>query len=237
MKPGQRIVTGDPAAETRATQILAIALRKGAERASRRVHEHPRNIPIPPLLLAASRSVTLASVEAPNPPLEILALATRNTFELYLRLKHVMKSDANALAWRNEAVTDHLQIYEGILELDGPESAKTTLAGELETIRRDAAARGLRPADDLMRVPDLARDVGLKREYLAFYKFYSKFVHPSSFLVNRPTAATTPAFRSTLMFNLQVYGQLMLDELTRALGVDQEALLREAQQQLDAAVA
>jgi len=227
------IVIGDPAAETRATQILALALRKCAERASPHVRQRPRSIPIPPLLLAAAKSVTLASLEAPNPLLEILALATRNTFELYLRLKHILASDANAQSWRNEAVTDHLEIYEGILELDGPESAKRTIAAECEAIRQDAVGRGLRPADHLERVGSLAHAAGLDREYKAFYKFYSKLVHPSSFLVNRPTAATTPAFRSTLIFNLQVYGHRVLDEGAELLEADPETLLQDAEQQLD----
>jgi len=233
MNARARVVVGDPAAETRATQVLALALSGAAEHSSPRVGEAARNVPIPPLLLAASKCLTLASLEAPHPPLEVLALATRNTFELYLRLKHILMSDANCQGWRDEAAGDHIQIYEGILGIDGPESAKATIAAEIDEIRRDAAARGLKPTTDFLLPGRLARAVGLENEHHAFYKFYSKFVHPSSFWVNRPTAASTPAFRAILMFNLQLYGHLLLDEVEVVFGIPPTLLLQDAQRTLD----
>jgi len=185
------------------------------------------------LLLAASKAVLLASLEAPNPPLEVLALATRNTFELYLRFKHITMSDANSQAWRDEAVTDHLQIYESVLAIDGPESVKAVLSSEISRIRRHAEMKGLKRAKELLSAGKVAGAVGLKNEHSTFYKFYSKLVHPSSFWVNQPSAAATPVFRSVLMFNLQLYGNLILDQTETILGISAIGLIKEAERTLD----
>ncbi len=74
----------------------------------------------------------------------------------------------------------------------------------------------------------IARETGLEDEYVAFYKLYSKLVHPSSFTVNWPKAAATPIFRTALILNLQVYGQLILDELQRVFGLPVDTILGEA---------
>lgn len=48
----------------------------------------------------------------------VLALCTRNLYELNLRVRYVLSSDQNMQAWQVEAAIDKMQTLEGILQLD-----------------------------------------------------------------------------------------------------------------------
>lgn len=95
-------------------------------------------------------------------------------------------------------------------------------------VRKHAESKRLSPEEKILSARKLARETGLEDEYVAFYKLYSKLVHPSSFTVNWPKAAATPIFRTALILNLQVYGQLILDELQRVFGLPVDTILGEA---------
>jgi hypothetical protein len=60
---------------------------------------------------------------------------------------------------------------------------------------------------------DVAKEVGLQDEHKAFYKLYSKLVHPSSFSVNWPDAALSTMYRDSMVGNMQVYAISMLEEM------------------------
>jgi hypothetical protein len=226
------VTLGEAGAEMRAIQILAFALNNAATWVGENVPELS-NKPIPPLLLGAARAVSFASVAGLDTPVEILALAARNTFELYVRFKHILMSDDNSLAWREEAVTDQLQVYEGILSQNPPEQLKEVFRSEMERVKAHAANRGLQ-ARKLLTMWDVARETHLDGEYKAFYKLYSKFVHPSSFLTNWPVAASTPMYRDAFIFNLQIYGHLILKELHDAHGLLSSDMIDDGERQLNA---
>jgi hypothetical protein len=227
-----KVIVGDASAELRGIQILAVALSNAAAWIANNVAELSHK-PIPPLLHGAAKAISLASVSGLETPVEIWALAARNTFELYIRLKHILLSDENSQAWREEAVTDQLQIYYGILKQDPPEPQKGIFQAELERVKRHAAERGLRDTTKLLRIRDLARETHLEGEYDAFYKVYSKFVHPSSFLINWPVAASTPMYRYAFVVNVQTYGHLILEELRQSHGLPTAELIVEAEKKLD----
>ena len=229
---GSKVIVGDASAELRAIQILAVTLSNAAIWTDDNVAELSHK-PIPPLLRGAAKAISLASVSGLETPVEIWALAARNTFELYLRLKHILLSEENSQAWREEAVTDQLQIYEGILKQNPPEPHKSIFHAELERVRRHAVDRSLRDTTRLLRIRDLARETHLEGEYDAFYKVYSKFVHPSSFFINWPIAASTPMYRYAFVFNVQFYGHLILEELHQSNGLPTPELIVEAEKKLD----
>ena len=223
-------VLGDKSQEARAIQILALALSHSYDWAVSNAISTPRSHVIPPLLHAASKAVSLASLNAPDPPVEVLALSARNVFELYLRLRHCLAADANCQVWLAEAVADQIQIYEGILGMDGPESDKTVLRQEIDRLRQGAVAKELQLSQKLLLTKTLAREVALEAEYSAFYKLYSKLVHPSSFVVNFPPATVeAPMYRSMLILNVQIYGHLILDDLAATVGLPADTIRSETQ--------
>jgi hypothetical protein len=218
MNAYSRVTIGEGVAETRAIQILSLALNQGAHWAGTHLSDTRQKLTIPALLHAAGKAMALGSLLGPETPYEIVALAARNTLELYLRLKHLLAGSENCDSWRGEAVTDQLEIYEGTLKLDMPEHDRGTLKAEIDRVRQHAEKRGLK-ATKLAPVRALARAAQLQDEYDAYYRVCSKFVHPSSFWVNWPDAASTPMYRTTFVFKLQLYGHLLLDELEAAAGL------------------
>src|SRR5437762_3539328 len=101
-----RVRIGQGAEETRAIQILSLALNQGAHWAGNHLSDTKHRLTIPALLHAAGRAVALGSLLGPDTPSEIVALAARNTLELYLRLKYLLAASDNCDSWRGEAVTD-----------------------------------------------------------------------------------------------------------------------------------
>jgi hypothetical protein len=50
----------------------------------------------------------------------------------------------------------------------------------------------------------MAEKVGMKAEYDGYYKFYSKYIHPSSWLINKSTAED--GYREILVMQTFIYG-------------------------------
>jgi len=218
------IIVGDRPAELQALQILALSLAGAASRlSSKRPDKTPEIVPpeivAAPLLMAAARALSLGCCAGLDTPIEVLALSARNTFELWLRLMYILESDANCQAWRNEAFTDQLQVYDAILALQGPDNVKDVIRGEIQRVKQQAVTRGLAPGSKLMKMPDLAKATKCKEEYGAFYKLYSKLVHPSAWFVNMPNAVSSEMYRMTLVVNAQVYGWHILKIVEDKFGV------------------
>jgi|ERR1035437_1327746 hypothetical protein len=172
--------------------------------------------------MAAARALSLGYFAGLDTPVEVLALSVRNTFEIWLRLLHIIESDRNRQAWRNEAFTDQLQVYDAMLTLQGPENVKSVIQGEIERVKQQADARGLTPGQRPKMMRDLAEATKCKEEYEAFYKLYSKLVHPSAWFVNMPTAVASEMYRVALIVNAQVYGWHILKTVEDKLGVSSD---------------
>lgn len=228
-------VAGDHVLELRALQILTLTLANAASRLRPDKAADIRLRAVPPVLQAAARHLSMATLAGLQTPLEVLALATRNTFELWLRLQHLMASEDNCQRWRNENLTDQLQIFEAVLTIDGPESAKAEIRAAMERTRECGAEMDLSRGPGPMTTNALARATGHAGEYNAFYKLYSKLVHPSSWAVNSPSAASTPVYRMILSANAQTYGWAILELVERADAVDVDSCLLVATQRLASA--
>ena len=228
--PIRKAVVGDAAAEAQAIQMLAVAL---AESANWFASASPQTVDSRALSLlcrSASHSVSLATLNAPDPPLEVLALAARNCLELLVRLKHVLTSKANMMAWLREGVTDKLQVYEGVLSLDRDGAASATIREEMQRVSADMASKGLATGQSVAKTAALANAVGMGEEYKAFFKIYSKLVHPTSYAVNSATSSQTAGWvRTTFVLNVQLYGLLFLDELAAGAGLPASSLFDAAE--------
>ena len=66
----------------------------------------------------------------------------------------------------------------------------------------------------------LANIVGCKDEYTALFKFMSKYVHPTSWLVNRsPGVTQSDEYRDILLITAQLYAVDSYERTRKALGL------------------
>lgn len=233
MKTEKFIKIGNALEEIKAIQIIALSLSDAAKNISHYTTNSGLQITIPPLLLAAGNAMSLVSLNGTDTPIEVIALSTRNTFELYTRLIHLIKSQENCQVWREEAFTDQKQIYEGILTLEGPQFFKKIIQNEIKRIERHAQNKGLSFNRKIPHFKKLAIEAELESEYDAFFKLYSKFVHPSSFVVNSPEASSAPLYRSAFIFNIQIYGLLMLEKLDSEFSLRAEDIIVNAKNAIE----
>ncbi len=207
-----KVVLGDHGAEVGAIQLLALTHSNAATWVQKYTGA-PVSEVVPAIYLRSARYLSLVSLGAPETPIEIVALAARSVFELFVRLKYVLKNDQNALQWRSEAAKDQMEIYDAILTLSGDEAAMRQISSEIDRVKSHATDRGLDQSVKIMMAADVAKKVDLQDEHKAFYKLYSKLVHPSSFSVNWPDAVSCPMYRDGMVTNTQVYANLMLEEM------------------------
>lgn len=115
-----------------------------------------------------------------------LAWSTRNLFETNLTIRHVLLSNDNFLDWLGQALSDEKDFIDGVLSTSGESQnadAKSFLEARLEQLHGMAQRHGLEFSKPF-RVQDIAKGLGMLDEYTQTYKLFSKYVHPSSLLVN-----------------------------------------------------
>jgi hypothetical protein len=207
-----KVVLGDHGAEVAAIQLIALTHSNAAEWVQKYTGA-PVSQFVPAIYLRSAHYLTLVSLGAPETPLEVVALAARSVFELFVRLKYVLMSDQYALQWRSEAAKDQIEIYDAILTLSGDEAAMSQISSEINRVKFHSNDRGLDQSMKIMNAVEVSKKVGLQDEHKAFYKLYSKLVHPSSFSVNWPDAVSSPMYRDSMIVNTQVYANLMLEEM------------------------
>ena len=225
---------GDRPAELRSFQILALAIDEATLRLSRSPSEKPAWVLTGPILIAATRALSMATSAGIETPLEVLALSARNLFELWLRLQYIVASESNCQSWRNEALTDQLEVYDAILKLPGSDVLKQVIVSEKERVKQHGGNRGLMEGQKLLRTAELARATGNFSEYEAFYKLYSKIVHPTSWSVNWPNAVSSDMYGFALAVNAQRYGWGILKTVEDEFGVRAESCHKAALERMRA---
>ncbi len=150
--------------------------------------------------------------------LEELAWSVRNLHEIDLTLRYIQQSDERLAEWTAQMLTDEKDVVEGFLTLAAklPPQERARLEERLDRIQETSATLGLQ-----MRRPwsmrSLAQGTGREHEYDTFYKFFSKFVHPSSWIVNGRRERTGATVYRNLIVGLaqvlarRIYG-LLFDE-------------------------
>ena len=71
-----------------------------------------------------------------------------------------------------------------------------------------------------MTTSQLAKVVELDSEHKSFYKLYSKFVHPSSVLVNKPENIKLDIFMNVLLINAQLYAADTYRRVADSVGIN-----------------
>ncbi|HMJ07724.1 MAG TPA: hypothetical protein VK468_01885, partial [Pyrinomonadaceae bacterium] len=141
---------------------------------------------------------------------EALAMCTRNIFELNLIVRHTLADPANLAAWLGQCIGDEKDVIEGVLKLvDSPIQARGELNQrllELDSISKRFGIQSAKP----FNVRKLADNEGLLKEYDSLFKIYSKYVHPSSWIVNSPDneGFLTPADAANIfIIHSQIYAE------------------------------
>lgn len=121
-----------------------------------------------------------------NEPIDLIAWATRNLYESNLTVRHLLQKDDHFLRSVAERAKDEMEIYEGLIGLDGISNSNAQILKEkIQSIKAVAQKNGFNLSNfKLLGASDLARKVGMQNEHKSFYKFYSKYVHPSAWLMN-----------------------------------------------------
>jgi hypothetical protein len=138
---------------------------------------------------------------------ETLALSTRNVFELNMIYQYTCLCEENLCEWIGNNANDQIEIYEGILKLSENHNSedKKTLKDTIDTIRTNAKNKNYKISKQLT-TRTLAEKVGLIKEYEGLFKLYSKFIHPTSFLINsNPDTVNALQFKNIFLIQFQIY--------------------------------
>lgn len=161
------------------------------------------------LLMAAVENYEIAITNISG-PIQIISLCTRNIYELYLRCRYLQVDSAHFQEWETEACNDKIQILEGFLQLDNADSVANNKNRLLITTERDRLKQVCETHKRKIRsqknISQIARELGKCVEYKALFKFCSKLIHPTSYLLNsRPDDTQHLDWRNILLIHLQLW--------------------------------
>jgi hypothetical protein len=154
-----------------------------------------------------------------------LAWSCRNLFETNLTVRYVLISEQNFSSWMGQALRDERDFIEGVLTLaqEGHAEQRAILRARQEQLDGMAKRYRLEFARPF-RISDIAKAVGEEAEYVAMYKLFSKYVHPSSLLINS-WAKSEPEMGWTNIFltSAQKYAGDAIERLREASGIGEVA--------------
>ena len=137
-------------------------------------------------LLAKTRLYLYCLIKSLNEPTEQLGFITRSLFELNLITRYVLMNEKNLKRFIAQTGEDKIEILEGILKFreDSSEENVKIIKEEINRINTLKQKYGLTSIESLPSFKDIAHIVGLEKEYKALYKLFSKYVHPTPYIIN-----------------------------------------------------
>ena len=138
--------------------------------------------------------------------IEGTAWCARNIFEINLVLRHLNHGGENLARWMGQLAGDEKQIIQGFLTLSEASDlpAKKVLHDRLDVIDAITTKHNIL-ASGPFNIKAIADQEQMSDEYAGLYKLFSKYVHPSSWLVN----ASDDSVQSKEYMNIFViYAQL-----------------------------
>lgn len=143
-----------------------------------------------------------------NAPIEHLALSARNLFECYLLTTYIVDDPDRAKEFISQKAFDEREINEGFLSLTNnntPEISIKMINDRMEHVNNLMKDNDLTPKKH-WTVSYLAQNTNNKVEYDAFFKLYSKYIHPSSWTVNgRVEEYGNPVFKNIFFSQGQIF--------------------------------
>jgi hypothetical protein len=151
-------------------------------------------------------------------PADVWAWVSRNLFEINLILRFILQSQDNLNRWQAEAATDERDMLLGVLStatettsIDHVNLVRDRIS-HIEAVLKRHGLEGRKP----LQTRNLAATVAMKDEYDAFFKLYSKYVHPTSWLVNGDPNRREE-WKGVLIAHAQLYAGDTLQRITTAL--------------------
>jgi hypothetical protein len=160
-----------------------------------------------------------------NSHISVLALCTRNIYEINIRIRSLIEHQDEMAKWQSEAVTDRVQTLEGILSLANESeniNEQNILKSEIERLNGLVKKYGFPVVKQPISTGNLANKVGQEDEHKALFKLYSKLVHPSSYLVNDYGGASSIENQKTLQIHAQLYAHDTVSRVCEQLAVPYE---------------
>lgn len=151
-------------------------------------------------------------------PIEYNAISARNLFECYLLIAYIISDPTKAKEFLSQKAYDELQINEGFLSIataNTSEVAIKSIYDRMEYIKELMKKNKLTPSKS-WNVRDLAKKTNNEIEYNAFFKLYSKYVHPSSWIVNsHENEYNNPVFKNIFILQGQHYASCITELLSK----------------------
>jgi hypothetical protein len=148
------------------------------------------------------------SKEYEHAPIEFIANMARNMFETYLLVAYILSEPSKAKEFIGQKASDELEIAEGFLSLTNkntPEQTINSIQNKIHFVKNLMTNNSI-PTGKHWSVKELAFKTKNRVEYDAFFKLHSKYIHPSSWIVNSKTFDyDAPEFRSIFISQCQIY--------------------------------
>lgn len=156
-----------------------------------------------------------------NAPIEHIAISARNLFECYLLTAYIIDDPSRAKEFISQKVFDELEINEGFLSLTTTKTSVATIKmikDRKDDINKLMENFGLIPSKH-WTVSHLAQQTNNKLEYGAFFKLYSKYVHPSSWIMNSHNYEyDNPVFRNIFFSQGQIFTKRIIKLISKYQG-------------------
>lgn len=141
--------------------------------------------------------------------IKLFAWRTRNVFEAYLILRNILSNSDYAETFIAQKIEDEATILSGIRTLAPPDADYSWLLDQrVKKLKSTLAKYGFEKVKPDL-ISGLAGRVEMGKEYEAFYKLYSKYVHPSAwFLLSDHDEFNNETIWEAFILNSQKYAHL-----------------------------
>ena len=151
-------------------------------------------------------------------PIEYNAISSRNLFECYLLIAYIISEPSKAKEYLSQKAYDELEISEGFLSLTTANTSETSIKlirDRMDYVKELMKKHELTPSKS-WHVSSLAEKTNNKLEYKAFFKLYSKYVHPSSWIVNsHDNEYNNPVFKNIFLLQGQLYASRIIKLISK----------------------
>jgi hypothetical protein len=113
----------------------------------------------------------------------LLAALVRNVFEICLIVEYILRSRDNLRDWIGQRVSDEIGILNSARLLSVVPNDTDWIDAEIQKLKARAAKQDIQ--ESRYRLPSYySKHLGRGSEYEKFYGLFSKFIHPSSWVIN-----------------------------------------------------
>lgn len=182
------------------------ALQETVRWISMHVTRTDKSVALANLLDATAKYLSSAALNIEG-HISIVALCTRNIYEINLQVRDLILSPSGLQRWLGESVTDKIDLLDGILSIGSASDTSKERQIVLKEIERLRLLRDKYSLPSAKPSPagQIAKSVGLSEDHKALFKLFSKLVHPSSFLVNDFGNAASKEHYYILQIHAQIY--------------------------------